>query len=190
MKRALVWLQRALWASSIVMLGYCGFVLTDSWIFQRQAARQLQFLRTQRATLSPGIPPAEALQGLIGRLDIPRLDISVVVMEGDSASVLRRAAGHITGTALPGQPGNSGISAHRDTFFRPLRNIRRNDEITVSTMLGNYRYLVVSTAIVPPTAIEVLNPGAKESLTLVTCYPFYFIGSAPDRFVVRAERII
>src|SRR5260370_589049 len=99
------------------------------------------------------------------------------------------AVGHIPGTAVPGQTGNVGISGHRDTFFRPLRNIRQNDTITVTTLVGEYRYRVVSTKIVGPSDVAVLGRSGKEILTLVTCYPFYFVGSAPDRFVVRAERI-
>jgi sortase A len=103
---------------------------------------------------------------------------------------LRRAVGHIAGTALPGQTGNIGIAAHRDTFFRPLRNIRRDDVITLTTLGGEYHYRVVSTKIVDPNDVAVLNSDGKEILTLVTCYPFYFIGSAPNRFIVRAARVL
>jgi sortase A len=112
------------------------------------------------------------------------------VVEGVNRLILRRSVGHIPGTALPGQPGNVGISGHRDTFFRPLRNIRRDDVITLTTLLGEYRYRVVSTKVVSPSDVEVLDPGKNEILTLVTCYPFYFVGLAPGRFIVRAERVI
>jgi sortase A len=122
-------------------------------------------------------------------MDIPRLGISTIVMEGTTAKTLRRAIGHIEGTALPGQPGNVGISGHRDTFFRPLRHIRENDIITLTTLLGEYRYRVVFTKLVGPYDVTVLNPGGDEILTLVTCYPFYFVGPAPYRFIVRAERV-
>jgi sortase A len=94
------------------------------------------------------------------------------------------------GTALPGAAGNVGISAHRDSFFRPLRDVRRDDIIVFTTLAGKFRYRVVSTRIVLPTEVSVLNPSSKEVLTLVTCYPFFFIGPAPDRFIVRAERVI
>ena len=123
-------------------------------------------------------------------IDIPRLDISAIVIEGVDEKSLRRAVGHIPGTPLPGEPGNVGISGHRDTFFRPLRNIRRNDIITLTTLVGEYRYRVLTTRIVSPDNVSVLNPSNSEILTLVTCYPFYFIGSAPNRFIVRAERVI
>jgi LPXTG-site transpeptidase (sortase) family protein len=91
---------------------------------------------------------------------------------------------------LPGEPGNVGISERRDTFFRPLRNMQRNDVITLTALLDDYRYRVVSVKIVSPSNISVLDPTTEEILTLVTCYPFYFVGSAPNRFIVRAERVI
>jgi sortase A len=184
--RSLRWIRRVLLGSAIVILAYCAFVVIDTWIFQREQRRQFESLLTDRASATP-LPPAA--RGVIGLLDIPRLGLSVMVVEGAGTSSLRRAAGHIRGTPLPGEPGNVGISAHRDTFFRPLRNIRQNDVITVSTLLGEYRYRVVSTRIVSPADIEVLDSTDAQILTLVTCYPFYFVGSAPDRFVVRAERV-
>ena len=104
---------------------------------------------------------------------------------------LRHAAGHIIGTGFPGQPGNIGIAAHRDTFFRPLRNIQREDIILITTLRGEFRYRVVSTKIVNPYNVAVLDPDdGSQLLTLITCYPFYFVGSAPNRFIVRAERVI
>jgi sortase A len=105
------------------------------------------------------------------------------------ATTLRRAAGYIPDTALPGQLGNIGISGRRDTLFRPLKDIQQNDIITLTTLLGEYRYRVVSTKVVAPSEIAVLDPSENEVLTLVTCYPFYFVGPAPDRFIVRAERV-
>jgi sortase A len=124
-------------------------------------------------------------------MEVQRLGVSVVVMEGTSNKILRRAVGHIAGTAMPGQAGNVGIAGHRDTFFRPLRKIQPDDIITLSTLRGSYRYRVVFTKVVSPDDVAVLNPdGKKEALTLVTCYPFYYVGSAPERFIVRAERVI
>jgi sortase A len=88
---------------------------------------------------------------------------------------------------LPGQLGNVGIAGHRDTFFRPLRNIRQGDMIALTTLEGEYRYRVVSTSVVSPSEVSVLRPTGEEVLTLVTCYPFYYVGSAPERFIVRAK---
>jgi sortase A len=190
-RRILRWTQSGLLACAVVMLGYCGLVLLDTRAFQQREQRQFDRQLAQRIA-SPGAPealPPAAEGGLIGRIEIARLGGSVMVIEGTGPKALRRAAGHIAGTGLPGQPGNIGISAHRDTFFRPLRNIRKNDLITLTTLLGEYHYRVVSTRIVRPAEVEVLEPSGSEILTLVTCYPFYFVGSAPDRFIVRAERV-
>jgi len=186
MRMALRWIRRLVFACGVSLTAYCAFVVVDTWMFQKEQRRQFENLLTERASATS--PPA-APKGVIGLLDVPRLGLSVMVVEGSGTAALRRAAGHIPGTALPGEPGNVGISAHRDTFFRPLRNIRQNDVITVSTPLGEYRYRVVSTRIVSPADVEVLDPTDSQILTLVTCYPFYFVGSAPDRFIVRAERV-
>ncbi len=200
LRRILRWAQRVLLAAAVSLLGYCGFVLGDAWIFQKRESRNLERrLHEERAasagapqTASPTSPqdsPAAATDGLIGRIEIARLDLSVVVAEGVDKTTLRRAVGHIPGTALPGQPGNVGIAGHRDTFFRPLRNIHRNDIITLTTLRGQYRYRVVSTRVVSPDNVAVLDSTGDEILTLVTCHPFYFVGSAPNRFIVRAERV-
>jgi len=183
--------RRVLFVLGLTLLGYCAFVVIESRIFQSRENHRLETLLSESAIARSNdiVPPAVA-EGLIGRIDIPRLDVSVIVMEGSTEAILHHAAGHIKGTALPGQPGNVGISAHRDTFFRPLRNIRGDDVITVTTMRGVYRYRVVSTRIVAPSDVSVLKAGAGEVLTLVTCYPFYFVGAAPDRFIVRAQRIV
>ena len=181
------WLQRVLFSVAAVLLGYCGYVWAEGWVFQHR--EEARFERLVHAGASPAALASLGQDGLIGRIEVPRLEVSVVVIEGTGAAVLQHAAGHIPGTALPGEPGNVGISAHRDTFFRPLRNIRANDEVTVTTLRGEYRYRVVSTKIVDPEDVGVLKPGRGETLTLVTCYPFYFIGAAPRRFIVRAERV-
>jgi sortase A len=181
------WTRRALVACAVSLLGYAGFVLIDARHFQAEEDRQLDRLRPASLAI---VPPAVS-GGLMGRIGIPRLGLSVIVMEGTSSKTLRRAAGHIAGTSLPGQPGNIGISGHRDTFFRPLRHIERNDLITLTTVSGGeYRYRVLSTSVVGPDDVAVLEPGANEILTLVTCYPFYFVGPAPNRFIVRAERVV
>jgi sortase A len=206
LKRSLRECQWALGAAGLIMLSYCGYALADSWMFQNRENRLLEQLLHDRqaasgapvnggvistASLTSAHRPLPAMtRGLIGRIDIARLGVSVIVIEGTGGKVLRRAVGHIPGTALPGQPGNVAISGHRDTFFRPLRNIRRDDIITLTTLLGKFRYRVVSTRIVSPNDVTVLDPSKAEVLTLVTCYPFYYVGSAPDRFIVRAERVI
>ncbi len=136
----------------------------------------------------PEAPPA--MRSVIGRLDIPRLGLSVMVREGADESTLRRAVGHIPGTALPGKIGNVGLAGHRDTFFRALRNIREDDTIELETTSGSYRYVVKSTKIVTPRDVSVLEASGGPTLTLVTCYPFYYVGSAPKRFIVHAAQVM
>src|SRR5215469_11925976 len=116
---------------------------------------------------------------IIGRLEIPRLHLSVLVREGAGPHILAVAAGHIEGTALPGLSGNMGIAAHRDTFFGPLREIRPDDVITVRTLSGIYTYVVKSTEVVTPTDVWVLQQTTDAELTLVTCYPFQYKGPSP-----------
>ena len=166
------------------MLGYCGFVLLDTWIFQRQENAALEQFVPAHINL-----PAVS-DGLIGRMEVVRLGVSVMVVEGTSNKTLRRAVGHIAGTVLPGQPGNAGIAGHRDTFFRPLRNVHIGDLITLTTPRSQYRYRVESTKVVSPDNVAVLDSDGSEVLTLVTCHPFYFLGPAPNRFIVRATRVL
>jgi sortase A len=122
----------------------------------------------------------------IGLLEIPRLGVSVILLEGTDDETLRFGVGHIKQTALPGETGNVGVAGHRDTFFRALRNTRKGDEIRIMTLKGYFEYRVQSMEIVNPRDTWVLNASSSPSLTLVTCYPFYFIGSAPKRFIVQS----
>lgn len=127
---------------------------------------------------------------LIGRIKVPRLGVSAILMEGVGRKTLRRGAGHIPATAMPSEEeGNVGIAAHRDSFFRGLKDIREDDTIELTTLDGTFRYEVEWTKIVKPDDISVLAPTEDPALTLVTCYPFYYVGSAPKRFIVRAHRI-
>jgi sortase A len=130
-----------------------------------------------------------AANELVGRIEIPRLNISAVVREGADHKTLKNAAGHLPGTPLPGQQGNVAIAAHRDTFFRALKGVRKGDEISVVTPSGTFEYQVESMKIVLPTNVEVIEPTKESALTLITCYPFYYVGSAPKRFIVRARQI-
>jgi sortase A len=135
---------------------------------------------------SPSTPPKLKEGDLVGRLEIPRLDLSVMVLEGVASRTLRLGAGHIPGTPFPGTGSNAGIAAHRDSFFRALSKIQQNDRIRFQTPQKTYEYRVVSTEIVEPTDVAVLDATSAETLTLVTCYPFYYIGPAPKRFIVKA----
>jgi len=125
---------------------------------------------------------------LIGRLVIPTLDLNVLIREGIDRKTLRRAAGHVPNTALPGQSGNVVLAAHRDTFFRPLRNIQEGDEIRVITAEGAIRYQVNELMVVNPDYVSALEPTTQPTITLITCYPFDYVGPAPKRFIVRATQ--
>lgn len=185
--RRRIYLANALAAAGILLLGYCAFVLIEAKRFQ---ARQESNFELQFHTPAPPLALPRPRNGeMLGRLEIPRLGLSVMVVEGDDYDDLKVAAGHIPGTALPGRPGNTGIAAHRDTFFRPLRSIRQGDAIALDTLAGTYRYRVTSVKIVGPQDNQVLDPAGHDLLTLVTCYPFYYIGPAPKRFIVQAERL-
>lgn len=159
---------------------------------QRQAAEPRDALAPQvrvRTVPNPGPRPRILPGGLIGRVEVPRLNIAAVVRSGVDDKTLKRAVGHVPDTALPGELGNVGIAAHRDTFFRNLRGVRIGDTIRMVTPAGTYEYRVDSLKIVWPTNVEVLDPTPEPSLTLVTCFPFDYVGSAPKRFIVRAKQM-
>jgi sortase A len=194
-KRGIRCAQYGFTVAGILALGYCLTVFLEAKFYEAREARNFaRELRLKEAgaptTSSSSAPVAAPADGaVVGRLDIPRIGVSVMVVEGVEEGDLKRATGHIPGTALPGEPGNVGIAGHRDTFFRPLRSIQRNDIITVSALQGAYRYRVVSTKVVMPEDIQVLYSTGHDTLTLVTCFPFDYVGSAPKRFIVRADRL-
>ena len=140
-----------------------------------------------RASSRLGIAWSPRAGDMVGRLEIPRVGLSVMVVEGDDDETLRIAAGHLADTPWPWQPGNSAIAGHRDTFFRPLKDVRGRDAVRLVTLQGTFDYTVTSTRIVEARDLSVLAQGERSALTLVTCYPFGLIGNAPQRFVVRAE---
>jgi sortase A len=125
----------------------------------------------------------------LARLDAPSVRLSTTVLEGSDDDTLLGAAGHIEDTAFPGQPGNIGIAGHRDTVFRPIRNIHVGDPLVLTTTDRVFRYRISNTMVVNPSDVQVLDPTEQPALTLVTCYPFAFVGHAPRRFIVRAELV-
>jgi sortase A len=135
------------------------------------------------------VPRVVANGDLIGEMTIPRLELNTIVAQGESSKILRRAVGHVPGTAMPGQPGNVALAGHRDSFFRSLRGIQLGDAITIKTPDREFKYQVESIEIVLPTDVQVLQPLRGNVLTLVTCFPFYYVGAAPKRFIVRARQI-
>ncbi|MGD0922680.1 MAG: class D sortase [Terriglobia bacterium] len=202
------WSRYLFFIVGILALSYCAFVRLDARFYQ--AYQTWRFERALKGS-KPAIDSVEQLHPLplpalaeadrarveraapegspLGRIEISSIGLTAMIAEGADGRTLRRAVGHIPGTPLPGQPGNVVIAGHRDTFFRGLRNIHKDDEITLTTLNGTYRYRVDSTKVVEPEDIAVLDHSADAILTLVTCYPFYFVGPAPKRFVVRAHRL-
>ena len=183
------WTARILLVTGVVLLALVAGVAIQARFYQ---ASVTQYLKEQRRLPQRPTSPVELelVEGqTLGRMEIPRLGLSVGIFQGTQSKTLRIGAGHIEGTAIPGEAGNSGIAAHRDTFFRPLENIRTNDEIQIETARGFSHYQVDSIRIVPPDEIAVLEPTAESGVTLVTCYPFYFVGAAPKRFIVHARKM-
>jgi sortase A len=210
--RCLYWSRYLFFAVGILSLSCVGFVLVDARLFQADQSRRFQLalggskppiigdqpLHASAISLKPAVSDSVRAEPMdmartgdtpLGRIEISAIGLAAMIMEGTDARTLRRAVGHIPGSPLPGEQGNVAITGHRDTFFRPLLNIRKDDEIRLTTLRGSYRYLVDSIRVVEPEDTEVLNNSDDAILTLVTCYPFYFVGPAPKRFIVRAHRI-
>jgi sortase A len=186
-------LERLLFVVGVLCLGYYVYVYAEAWLYQRFEDEQLDEILSSEVPEAPSPSPLPAprrprpAQGAtIGRIEIPRLKVSAVIRAGSDARTLRLAVGYIPGTSLPGESGNVGLAGHRDTFFRKLRDINPDDEIRVTTKDGVFSYYVQRTSIVKPKDVWVLNASSYPTLTLVTCYPFSYVGSAPQRFIVRA----
>lgn len=189
-------LGRVLILTGALAFACWGYLVLHQIWFQKTADRLLQErIAYTSASLQHDAPEPHAAtiplrEGeIIGRLEIPRINVSVIVLEGADASVLDVAAGHIQGTAVPGTIGNVGIAAHRDTFFRSLQNIRANDRLSFKTTTGIFEYGVERTEVVEPKDTEVLRQTADAELTLVTCFPFNYVGAAPKRFIVHARQL-
>jgi sortase A len=207
-----VWLliERAAWAFGIAALAIWAWIHLSGMVAARQDLQRFAELRTSPSTNRPGSLPQAATPDLtlwdvkrvnawraalaqpapppLAILRIPRIHVEVAVLPGTSDFILDRAVGHIEDTALPGTDSNCGIAGHRDGFFRGLKDIVVGDAIELETLKGRETYHIERVWIVQPEDVSVLDPTTVRSLTLVTCYPFYFIGSAPQRFIVRAVR--
>ena len=178
-----------MFAVGLVLLCLVGAATLQAKLYQRHAKQLLQS-ELQRASVSKVVHPHAQIKenDVLGRLDIPRVGVSVAVLQGTGSRTLRLGTGHIESTSFPEDSGNVGIAGHRDTFFRALRDIRKNDEIQLQTATGLFHYRVDWIRVVTPDDVSVLAPSAEAALTLVTCYPFQFLGAAPKRFIVRAHQ--
>ena len=184
------WSRNVFLIIGLLALSYVGFALLDARLYQAKQARRFE-RALKEANLARTESPSIAVSGgsTLWRIEIRSVGLTAMILEGTDEGTLRLAVGHIPGTPLPGRQGNVALAGHRDTFFRGLRDIRVNDEITLTTLSGSYRYRVDSTKVVKPEETEVLEDDG-DILTLVTCYPFNFVGSAPRRFIVRARRVL
>jgi len=179
--------------AGLAALAYVTYVTVSARYFQdTEAAKFSISAKTQAVSPAPKIDRRRRIVvdgDVIGMLEIDSVGLRAVVVQGDSSNVLRRAVGHVPGTPLPGEPGNVALAAHRDTIFRPLRKIKAGDLVDLRTETSVIQYRVRSIQIVPPSDVGVLESRGRDELTLITCYPFYYVGHAPDRFVVRASEI-
>lgn len=172
-------------------LGYVAYMAVSARYFQEtEAAKFAKPAKMEDVSPTSKSVPKTGLAAegeVIGMIEIDSVGVRAVVVQGDSTKVLRRAVGHVPGTPMPGEAGNVALAAHRDTIFRPLRNIKPGDVVDLRTQGGVIQYRVRSTEIVPPSDVSVLQSHGRDELTLITCYPFYYVGHAPNRFIVRAE---
>ena len=195
------------WAVAFVFLTYAALQYVDRTAGSRQALLAFEEVRTSEAQPRPS-PTDQTDRSLwspqrikawratlalpravpLAVLRIPRINLEVAILEGTDEVTLNRAVGHIAGTVAPGINGNAGIAGHRDGFFRGLKDVAPGDAIELETREGTATYWIERTWIVTPEDVSVLDPTPTSALTLVTCYPFYFIGPAPQRFIVRAVR--
>jgi sortase A len=187
-RRALRAASYTLFVAGIMALGYAGYAVLDQYWYQEVETSKFD---TASPTAEPrGINVARIADGeVIGEIEVHRLGLKAIVVQGDSERLLRRAVGHLPETALPGEAGNVALAGHRDGLFRPLSHVQPGDSITFSTPDREFQYQVEWTAVVPPTAVRVIQPTSEPALTLVTCFPFYYVGAAPERLVVRARII-
>jgi sortase A len=183
------WMRRFLIVTGALAVSYVALAMLYAKVYQEAAGNRLEKQIYAHEQQTANLTSVDDKEGdVLGRIEIPRLGVKVAILEGTSAQIMRLGVGHIAGTALPGEPGNIGIAGHRDTYFRALKDIRANDEIQIQTATGLSKYEVDSVQIVAPGDTGVLAASAESAVTLVTCYPFYFIGAAPKRFIVHARR--
>lgn len=174
------------------MLAYAGGTAAYAGIYQRYQSWKFEQDIAQPKLIEALIPEkaTELHEGdVIGKLEVPRIGISVVVLHGMEQKTLTLGAGHVPGSPRPGGEGNVVIAAHRDTFFRKLEGILPGDSIQFATIGQTYRYIVDSTEIVDPEDTRAMESRGHSELTLITCYPFYFVGAAPKRFIVHARPV-
>ena len=188
-------LEWVLGAIGLLCVAWYGAVTFRADQYQRAESAKLNRVVEQHPAERPTIQRPRSAStktpdhAMIGRLEIPRVNMSVMVVNGDDEATLKVAAGHLPDTPLPWELGNSAVAGHRDSFFRPLSKVKLHDSLILTTPHGEFHYAVSSLRIVEPNDLSVLAQNGRSALTLVTCYPFAYIGRAPKRFIVRADHV-
>jgi sortase A len=193
-------LEAALWAIAAVCLAIVGTVVLDRTIFQARAERALVPFRDRpAAAVSPARlrsagttesnVPAATREPFVARLEAPGLGLSALVVDGVDEATLRRAVGRIPSSSRPGEAGDVALAGHRDTDFRALQRLKRGDLLRLRTAEGPFEYRVESIRIAQPSRVDLLAPERHPTLTLITCYPFHWVGAAPLRYLVRAREV-
>ncbi|MFN7922229.1 MAG: class D sortase [Bryobacteraceae bacterium] len=200
---ALDWTSHILVVCGLAGIGVFVWSRSEGWVYQR--VQTAHFERSIAAPAAVTVEPARTPEprravakrprmlapdpAVLGEIEVPRLGVRAIVRDGSDPASLRRAVGHVSGSALPGAQGNSVIAGHRDTFFRALRRAERGDEIRLRLRNATVRYAIDSLVIVAPDAVEVMQPSEQARLTLITCYPFDWVGPAPRRMVIGAHAL-
>jgi len=183
MKKAFTLAGSALIVVALAAFIWCGLLVLRAQLAQRRGSAVLN----RDILIHPTDPVAIQPDRPLGRIDIPRVRVWSVILEGVGNETLALSVGHVPGTALPGSDGNVALAAHRDTFFRGLEHIRVGDRVVLTTSGSDRGYRVDSTRIVGPNDVWVLRETGAPTLTLITCYPFHYLGPAPKRFIVQAH---
>ncbi|MCC7417878.1 MAG: class D sortase [Acidobacteria bacterium] len=194
-RTALLSIERLLLAAGVALGLWCAAQVLDARYVQRMPVPPPHRTALPADAQPPPDRSAAAARHLVvlaagtwvGRLEAPSVGMTATILEGSSDETLARGAGHIEETPLPGEPGNFGVAGHRDTTFRPVRRLKVGDPLVVTTQDGIFHYRVTKTMVVDPQDVWVLDPASRPTLTLVTCYPFVYIGRAPRRYIVSAD---
>ena len=193
--------EACLWLTALALLGTALWMKGDALVYQFRADRELDtaIRSLQAGSSAPETAPAAtkaksvraklAAGTPLARLSVPRLAVEVVVAEGTDERVLQRALGHLPASARPGEAGNIALAGHRDTFFRFLEQLRVGDEVVLESPAGRDTYRVEWAVVVEPEQVSLVQDSGYAAMTLVTCYPFRYVGNAPYRYVIRAKRL-
>ena len=182
--------QRLSAALILIGLALLGYVGSEYWaMHSEQQALHRRWEAQQQPQATAAFNRAAAEDDGLTRVSIPRIGLDVIVVEGTNHRALRLGPGHLKETPAPGEAGNSVISAHRDTFFRHIYELTKGDEIQVRRSGHTYAFEVTGKKIVKPDDLSVLKNTPDARLTLITCYPIYYIGPAPERLVVFSKLV-